>query len=170
MKAVINATPLIAFAVIGRLDLLRSLFDSVIVPAEVYDEVVVRGTGKPGADALAGANWLQVEASPPIPEIDPLLTGLDAGEIAVLHLARQIGPAWVIIDERQARRIAFALKLPVKGTLGVLLAAVLAGLLTREEALEALEKLQQAGIRISSRWQDWLRTELDQISYQISPQ
>ncbi len=88
----------------------------------------------------------------------------------MLHLARQIGPAWVIIDERQARRIAFALKLPVKGTLGVLLAAVLAGLLTREEALEALEKLQQAGIRISSRWQDWLRTELDQISYQISPQ
>jgi predicted nucleic acid-binding protein len=35
MKAVVNATPLIALAVIDRLDLLRSLFDSVIVPVEV---------------------------------------------------------------------------------------------------------------------------------------
>ena len=112
---------------------------------------------------MAGADWLQVEASPPVPAIDPLLTGLDAGEIAVLLLARQIGPDWVLIDERQARRVAFALELSVKGTLGILLAAVLAGLLTRDEALEDLEKLQQASIRISPRWQNWLRTELDQL-------
>jgi predicted nucleic acid-binding protein len=164
MKAVVNATPLIALAVIDRLDLLRSLFDRVIVPAEVYDEVVVQGAGRPGSETLAWADWLQVEASPPVPAIDPLLTGLDAGEIAVLLLARRIGPDWVIIDERQARRAAFALELPVKGTLGILLAAVLAGLLTREEALDDLEKLQLAGIRISPRWQNWLRAELDQIA------
>ena len=70
----------------------------------------------------------------------------------------------MLIDERQARRAAFALELPVKGTLGILLAAVLAGLLTREDALEDLEKLQQAGIRISPRWQNWLTRELDQIA------
>lgn len=142
--------PLIALVVIDQLELLRSLFDSVIVPVQVYDEVAVQGAGKPGSEALARADWLQVEASPPVPALDALLTGLDAGEIAVLLLARQIGADWVIIDERQARRVAFALELPVKGTLGILLAAVLAGLISKKQAFEDLEKLQKAGIRISA--------------------
>jgi predicted nucleic acid-binding protein len=163
MKVIVNATPLIAFALIERLDLLRALFAEVVVPAEVYNEVVVQGAGKPGAQALARANWLQVVPSPPSSAIAPLLTGLDAGEIAVLLLAWQIHPDWVVIDERQARRIAFALGLPVKGTLGILLAAALAGLLTRQEALQDLQKLLSVGIRISPRWQNWLRTELDQL-------
>lgn len=49
-------------------------------------------------------------------KIEPLLLGLDAGELEVLLLARQIEPDWVIIDERLARRVAFAMGLPVKGT------------------------------------------------------
>jgi len=61
MKAIVNATPLIALAVIDRLDLLRSLFNDVVVPVEVYDEIVVQGAGKPGAAALAQAEWLHVE-------------------------------------------------------------------------------------------------------------
>ncbi len=39
MKAIANATPLIALALIERLDLLRQMFDEVLVPAAVYDEV-----------------------------------------------------------------------------------------------------------------------------------
>lgn len=163
MRAIVNATPLIALALIDRLELLRALFDEVIVPAEVYDEVVVQGAGKPGANALAQAHWLQVVPSPPLSAIDPLLTGLDAGEMTVLLLAQQLNPDWVVIDERLARRVAFAMALPVKGTLGILLAAALAGLLTGQEAVQDLQKLLDNGIRISPRWQDWFRTELEQI-------
>lgn len=163
MRVIVNATPLIALSLIDRLDLLRRMFDDVIVPAEVFDEVVVQGAGKPGADALAQATWLRIVSSPGLSAIDPLLTGLDAGEIAVLLLARQLEPDWVIIDERQARRVAFAMDLPLKGTLGILLAAALTGFLTKQEALEDLQKLLDADIRISPRWQRWLRTELDQI-------
>lgn len=163
MNAIVNATPLIALSLIDRLDLLRTLFDDVIVPAEVYNEVVAQGAGKPGAEALARADWLQVVPSPSVSAIDPMLTGLDAGEMAVLLLARQLHPDWVVIDERQARRVAFALELPVKGTLGILLAAALAGLLTRQEVLQDLQDLLNAGIRIGPRWQSWLRTEVEQL-------
>ncbi len=45
MKAVTNATPLIALALLGRLDLLRDLFDDVLVPSAVHDEVVRAGLG-----------------------------------------------------------------------------------------------------------------------------
>ena len=124
MKAVVNATPLISLALLGRLSLLKEMFAEVIVPRAVYKEVIRGGTGKPGADALAEANWLKVVSVDVSITIEPLLLGLDAGELEVLLLARQIKADWVIIDERLARRVAFALGLPVKGTLGILLAAV----------------------------------------------
>lgn len=160
MKAVVNATPLISLALLGRLSLLNEIFDEVIVPQSVYEEVVQGGAGKPGADALAEANWLKVVSANTTITIEPLLLGLDAGELEVLLLARQIEPDWVIIDERLARRVAFAMGLPVKGTLGILLAAVLAGLLSREDALDDLQKLLTRGIRIAPRWQNWFRREI----------
>ena len=36
MKAVVNATPLIALALLDQLDLLRVIFDEIIVPTAVY--------------------------------------------------------------------------------------------------------------------------------------
>jgi len=137
MKAIVNASPLIALSLIDRLRLLRDLFDEVIVPSAVYEEVVARGAGKPGSAALAKADWLQVLSPSAVLTIEPLLLGVDAGELQVLLLGQEIAPDWVIIDERLARRVALAMGLPVKGTLGVLLAAVLAGLLSRQEAIDA---------------------------------
>jgi predicted nucleic acid-binding protein len=160
MRAIVNATPLIALAAIGRLHLLQDLFDEVIVPQTVYREVVVAGADKPDADTWAAAPWLSVMRADQEAVLDAMLLGLDAGEMEVLLLARQITPDWVLIDERQARRVAFALGLPVKGTLGVLLAAVHAGFLPMDQALDDLQRLLDQGIRISPRWQAWFRSEL----------
>lgn len=163
MKVVVNAMPLIALSMIGQLSLLHEMFDEVIVPTAVYDEVVTRGRGRPGAAELAQADWLQVMPFQGAPTIEPMLLGLDAGELSVLLVAQELRPDWVIIDERLARRVAQAIGLPVKGTLGVLLAATWAGLLSRQEALEALDRLLAAGIRVSPLWQNWFRAEVDKV-------
>ena len=163
MKAIVNATPLIALSVAGQLALLREIFDEVIVPSTVFEEVVVQGRGRPGADELAQADWLQVMPFEVGTTIEPMLLGLDAGELSVLLLSQQLQPDWVIIDERLARRVAQAMGLPVKGTLGVLLAAVWAELLSPQEALEVLDRLLSAGIRISPRWQNWFRSEVSKV-------
>jgi predicted nucleic acid-binding protein len=163
MRVIVNATPLIALAAIGRLHLLQDLFDEVIVPQAVYHEVVVAGSDKPDADTWEAAHWLSVMRPDQEAVLDALLLGLDAGEMAVLLLARQITPDWVLIAERQARRAAFALGLPVKGTLGVLLSAGLSGLLPKDQALNDLQRLLDQGIRISPRWQAWFRSELDAL-------
>ena len=84
MNAVVNATPLISLALLGRLSLLNEMFDAVIVPRSVYAEVVQGGAGKPGADALAAADWLNVVSADVSLTIEPLLLGLDAGELEVL--------------------------------------------------------------------------------------
>ena len=161
MKVIVNATPLIALALLDRLDLLPQLFEEIIVPQAVYEEVVVSGAGKPGAGALAAAEWLRVIAPEETATIEPLLLGLDAGEMEVLLLARQLKPDWVIIDERLARSVAFAMDMQVKGTLGILLAAVFAGFLPKEAALADLQKLVRQGIRIGPRWQVWFRAEVE---------
>ena len=163
MRVVVNATPLIALALLDRLELLRQMFDEILVPATVYEEVVVKGAGRPGADAVDRTDWLRVVSPRAASTIEPMLLGLDVGEMDVLLLAREQRPDWVLIDERLGRRIARAMGLPVKGTLGVLLAAVLSGLLSKTEALDGLQQLADSEIRISSRWQDWLKDELDKL-------
>jgi predicted nucleic acid-binding protein len=89
------------------------------------------------------------------------LLGLDPGELDVLLLAREQQPDWVIIDERQARRAARALGLPVKGTVGILLAAGLTGLRSIDELIADLAKMISHGIRISPQLQSWLKEELE---------
>ena len=159
MKAIVNATPLIALALIDRLDLLKEIFDEVIVPVAVYDEVVLQGEDKPGAEKVKAIDWTIMQ--PDIqPGIDPYLFGLDAGETEVLLLAQQIQPDWVVIDERLARRIALAMGIPLKGTIGLLLAAVQAGLIDKKTAMDDVQHLIHHGIRISPDLVAWFEEEL----------
>lgn len=162
MKVVVNATPLITLSLLGKLDILNQLFDEVVVPQSVYDEVVIAGVGKPGAEELAQAIWLHVSEyqAPPFSMTTSLL-GLDQGEMDVLLLAQCIKPDWVIIDERQGRRVAHAMGLPIKGTLGILIAAVIAGVYPKEDALNGLQLMLKEGIRIGPRWQQWYQDEID---------
>lgn len=122
-RAVINAGPLVALSLIGRLDLLPTLFAECWVPQAVFNEVAVAGIGKPGAIALQSPEWLARVRLSPVP--DPLLVmQLDVGEAEVISLARQLSPCFAVIDERRGRRIAQEVYgLSVKGTAGVLVEA-----------------------------------------------
>lgn len=163
MKVVVNATPLIALSLINQQELLNELFDEVLVPSAVYQEVVIQGAGQPGAAELASITWIQVQAPSTSSTIEPLLLGLDTGELQVLLLAQEVQADWVLVDERLGRRIARAMNLPVKGTVGIMLAACEVGLLSKTQALEALGQLTQRGIRISSQVIAWFKTELNQL-------
>jgi uncharacterized protein len=43
VTVICNATPLINFAAINRLDILKEVFGQVIIPQAVYDETTVSG-------------------------------------------------------------------------------------------------------------------------------
>jgi predicted nucleic acid-binding protein len=161
MRVVVNATPLIALSLVNRLDLLRRLFDEVIVPPAVYEEITAKDAGRAGVTALNSAAWINVVPLKASPTVEPLLLGLDLGELEVLLLAREVEPDWVLMDERLGRRVAKAMGFPVKGTVGVLVAAFHAEILTRAEALETVHQLVAEGIRISASVIDWFREELN---------
>lgn len=93
MKVVVNATPLIALSIINQLELLNELFDEVLVPPAVYEEVAIQGVGQPGSAELASVTWIQVQAPSTSSTIEPLLLGLDTGELQVLLLLGAIAPS-----------------------------------------------------------------------------
>jgi predicted nucleic acid-binding protein len=67
-----------------------------------------------------------------------------------------------VIDERIGRRVAQALRIPLTGTLGVLLAAFRAELLTKQQASDAAHEMVAKGIRIGTPLLAWFEREINQ--------
>jgi hypothetical protein len=121
MKVVINSSPLISLSLVGQLELLLKLYDEVIVPKSVYNEVVVKGKGKTGSDELESINRFTVQEANNKALLDTVMLELDEGEAEVIALAKEKGMQNVIIDEFAGRQYASLLGLNVTGTLGLLI-------------------------------------------------
>ena len=131
---VVNTTPIIALVLADQLPLLRHLYTTVMIPPAVQAEIRAGGPSGIGVRELEAADWMRV-----VPLQDPrradLLTDLDRGEAEVLALAQEIYAGLVIVDERLARRHAKRLGLPLTGTLGLLLRAKQAQLISEVKPL-----------------------------------
>jgi predicted nucleic acid-binding protein len=122
VKVVSNASPLITFARIGHLDSLHRLYEAVHIPTEVYNEVVIAGAGMPGAAAIAKADWIHVSAVQDTESLAKtiLKTGLGAGEISAIFLAKEMAADVTLMDEWKGRRLAIEEGLAVVGCIGIL--------------------------------------------------
>lgn len=85
----------------------------------------MQGIDLPGAQAVAQARWLKIQA----PETQHLSLLLDRGEAEVIALAQSIPDSITLLDDAQARRIAERLGIRRIGTLGILRRAKKAGLI-----------------------------------------
>jgi len=103
-----NSSPPVALARIGRLNLLASFYQRILIPVEVQHEVTVAGRGLPGAEEVRNANWIEVagEKSRADPTLAQACQNLGAGERAAILLAKSLRADLVLLDERKARRIA----------------------------------------------------------------
>jgi predicted nucleic acid-binding protein len=121
---VADAGPIIHLSLVGRIDLLPSLFGRLLVPETVYREVVETGEGLPGSAELREADWFERAPHDPRADLFRLLRAqLDPGEAAALWLAASRKAALVLSDDRQARVAAESLGIAVRGTVGLLVQA-----------------------------------------------
>jgi predicted nucleic acid-binding protein len=131
---VADASPIIALARIGRLELCHALFGEVVIPPAVEGEILHHPRGFEGARPP----WLSVRRVADLQRIEELNQRLDPGEAEALVLALELGVP-LLIDESHGRRRAGDLGIDVLGTLGVLLASKRAGLIPRiDRELERL--------------------------------
>jgi uncharacterized protein len=121
---VVNAGPLIALARAGALDIVGRLLITYVCPMQVRTEL---DEGARSGYLDIRVPWLEV-----VPLTTPLdavsMATLDAGEAAVIQLARERSIEWVCIDDRKGRRAALAVGLRVTGSLGLLIRAKIVGL------------------------------------------
>ena len=123
---VINTGPIIALSAgLGSLDLLRC-YARVVVPSEVFAEVMAGGMTTPGAAELDRAGFLDIRVKPVEPQ-PWIANSLDCGEASVVHTALEEGIRTVCIDELFGRRVARLAGLHVTGSVGILCQAVLSG-------------------------------------------
>ena len=144
-----NAGPLITMATISRLDLLKALFEQIVIPQAVYDEVVVHGEGEPGSQEIDEATWITTVQVKDRLAVNLLQETLDAGESEAIVLAQELNARYVLLDDGLARRKARLIGLRMTGTLGILLMAKEAGLIPAIRLV--LDELRQTDFRVSDR-------------------
>lgn len=123
MIVVSDTSPLLNLALIGHLDLLRALYEQIIVPPAVYHELVVVGAGMPGAADVKNAPWIQVKTVQNASMAASLRLQLHPGEAEAITLALELAADLFLVDERKARFVAARLGVPVTGLIGVLVEA-----------------------------------------------
>jgi predicted nucleic acid-binding protein len=129
MIIVSDTSPLINLAAVGQLDLLRQLYQHVILPQAIYDEVVIAGAGQPGAVEVKTAIWIETRHVHDQALANVLLLELDRGEAEALALATELKADLLLIDESKGRAIAARLGLTHIGLLGVLVLAKQRGII-----------------------------------------
>lgn len=147
MVVVSNSTPLIALSKIRKLSLLKDFFEEIVIPEEVYNEVVIRGGTLYGSAEVADSRWIHLRTVHNRQAVDALSLNLDRGEAEAIICAQELG-ALLLIDDRDGRNAASELGIPITGTIGILLMAAEDGLIHFQTELDLLVA---SGFRLSER-------------------
>ncbi|MCL2808817.1 MAG: DUF3368 domain-containing protein [Treponema sp.] len=103
---------LIALSNINHLDVLKTLYETVLITPEVAAEY-----GEPLPE------WIIIKAVNDNGKIIAFNRFIDLGESSAIALAMEIDEALLIVDDSEARQFAKNLGLKITGTLGILIRA-----------------------------------------------
>ena len=116
---VADAGPVIAFARIGRLALLQQVVGELLVPDAVYEDLVIKGRGKAGADEVAASTWIRRETIQDHSAVAHFPPVLGQGEREAIVLASETH-ATLLMDDQRAREPAEERGIEVVGVLWIL--------------------------------------------------
>ncbi len=150
MIIISDTSPLSNLALVDCLFLLKAIYQTVVIPQAVADEL----SNVEGEDlritAVLSLDWVEVRQSNNLQLIAELRNDylLDRGEAEAIALALEINADELLIDERLGRREATRRGLSITGVLGILLVAKHRGLIPSvRPVMDAL--ITEAGFRVS---------------------
>ena len=147
MESIVSdSTTLIILGKLDRYDVLENLFEKIYIPNEVINEVSKKSDGV--YTKIKSHKLFEKRAIS-----DLLLLGfldgiLDLGESEAIVLAKELNMI-LLIDEKKGRKIAKNMGLEIIGLLGILILNVKKNMISKEEAIEILEKIKVLKFRVS---------------------
>lgn len=147
MKVVIaDASCLILFTNLQRLYVLEGLFGGLWITSVVRAEY-----------RLTLPNFIEVRDPSDTEQLSALSLQLDPGEATSIALAAETANSKLIIDEKKGRRVAIEMGLDVTGTVGVLLEAARADIITLDR--ELADSLDHYGFHLSHELREMLLSD-----------
>ena len=141
MRLVVADTgPINYLVLIDAIEVLPKLFEQVLVPAAVYEELSHAEAPPPVRAFMSQVpTWLEIRPNPDRGDDNATDDALDEGERAAIALATSIGADLILMDDRAGVAVAYRRGLAVTGTLGVLDLAARRGLLDLATAIARLK-------------------------------
>lgn len=147
-QTIINSSPLIVLFKSKQADLLPQLFEEILVPESVWDEITKTSQNDAAAQQLPTVSWIQrVQGIIIAPEV--AAWDLGAGESSVLSFSLNYPNYAAIVDDRAAKKCAQSLGIITLGTGSILLLAKRRGLI--DAVTPRLEALKNTGLWLSDR-------------------
>ena len=142
-----NTSPLNYLILIEAIDVLPQLYERVIIPLSVYQELRAPETPEMVRSWIERhPAWLEISSE--TGSVDSELASLHAGEREAISLALHLQADALVIDERQGRHEAEKRGLKVIGTIGVLVSAHERGFL---DIHDSISRLRQTSFHVSPK-------------------
>ena len=139
MIVIADTGPINYLILIGEIEVLPALYNQVLIPPSVHEELGRRRAPE-AVRSWLGRSPIWLEVRTPSRSGDRFLTHLDAGERDAILLAEELNADQLIIDESRGRQEAKRRRLPFTGTLGILQAGAKQGLLDLKSAVGRLRE------------------------------
>lgn len=140
-----DSSCLILLSKIGRLDILKGLYQEIFIPEAVYEEVTAK---KDTAESLLQtSDWIRVCKVIDRDRLEDMPPQLHLGEREAILLYTDLNADLIIIDDNNARKEAARRGLRITGIIGILARAKDAGMIPAVRPL--VEQLEREHFYIS---------------------
>lgn len=149
MRLVIADTgPVNYLLLVGHIDILPALFERVILPSPVRDELANADAPALVRDWIADPpRWLEIRQT----SVPDAVADLGVGETAAITLAMELNADLLLMDERRGVKAARRHGIEVTGTLGILSRAGERGIIN---LAEAFDRIRQTNFRYQQEIMD----------------
>lgn len=147
MKVVLDTSCVIILSQIEKMDILRTLFSEIFVPEAVFTEFMVKASNT--EDERRFKKIIKTAKVKDYFAVMTLQADLGKGESECIVLAKEMNADFVVLDDKDARKIAEFLGLNVIGTLGMLVMAYKKGKI--ENVKSIIDKMREKNFWIDDK-------------------
>ena len=154
---IVDSTVLISLGNLGKIELVNNC----LIPENVLKEI----TNEPAKSALSSLKFQKVIPSEKSVKQSLKILGdkCETGDSDIVALLIDSPKSIVATDDKRVRNVCRAIGGKVTGTLGILINSVKQQIISKEEALSILDKLNLIGFRMSLELYTTVRVKIEQL-------